>query len=120
MPQINVTLPDGSTKSVAEGSTVLTVAESIGARLAQASIAGKVNGAMVDVNTTVKDGDAVELITDRSPEALGILRHSAAHIMAEAVKDLFPMVQFGIGPAIEDGFYYDFAVEKPFTPEDLE
>jgi len=119
MPEITVSLPDGSTKSVPEGTTVLGVAESIGARLAAASIAGKVNGALVDVSTTVSDGDTVELITEKSPEALDILRHSAAHIMAEAVKDLFPLVQFGIGPAIEDGFYYDFAVETPFTPDDL-
>ena len=119
MPEITVSLPDGSTKSVPEGSTVLGVAETIGARLAQASIAGKINGDLVDVNRTVTDGDAIELITDRSPEALHILRHSAAHVMAEAVKDLFPLTQFGIGPAIEDGFYYDFQVEKPFTPDDL-
>ncbi|NTU71339.1 MAG: threonine--tRNA ligase [Coriobacteriia bacterium] len=116
---MTVTLPDGTAKPVPEGSTVLGVAESIGARLAAASVAGKINGSLVDVNTTVSDGDAIELITDRSPEALEILRHSAAHVMAEAVKELFPMVQFGIGPAIDDGFYYDFAVDKPFTPEDL-
>jgi len=119
MPDIKVSLPDGSEKNVAEGSTVLDVASSIGPRLAQAAIAGKINGALVDVTTVVTGGDAVEIITDKSPEALGILRHSAAHVMAEAVKDLYPLVQFGIGPAIEDGFYYDFAVEKPFTPEDL-
>jgi len=119
MPDISVNLPDGSSKSVPEGTTVLGVAEAIGARLAQASIAGKVNGALVDVNTTMSDGDTLEIITEKSPEALHILRHSAAHIMAEAVKDLFPLVQFGIGPAIEDGFYYDFGVEKPFTPDDL-
>ena len=119
MPDISVNLPDGSTKAVPEGSTVLGVAEAIGPRLAQAAIAGKVNGELRDIDTTIADGDTVELITDKSPEALHILRHSAAHVMAEAVKDLFPMVQFGIGPAIEDGFYYDFAVEKPFTPDDL-
>ena len=119
MPDITVKLPDGSTKSVPEGATVLVVAESIGARLAAASLAGKVNGDLVDLNSTVADGDTIELITDRSPEALHLLRHSAAHVMAEAVKDLFPLAQFGIGPAIEDGFYYDFGVEKSFTPDDL-
>ena len=119
MPEISVNLPDGSAKSLPEGTTVLGVAEAIGPRLALASIAGKVNGTLVDIGTTLVDGDALEIITDKSPEALGILRHSAAHIMAEAVKQLFPMVQFGIGPAIEDGFYYDFGVEKPFTPDDL-
>jgi threonyl-tRNA synthetase len=120
MPDITVNLPDGSTKSVPEGSTVFGVAESIGPRLAQAALAGRVNGELVDVTTTVTDGDTVEIITEKSPEALDLLRHSTAHVMAEAVKDLYPLVQFGIGPAIEDGFYYDFAVEKPFTPEDLE
>jgi threonyl-tRNA synthetase len=119
MPDITVNLPDGSAKPVPEGSTVLGVAEAIGSRLAAAAIAGKRNGQLVDLNTVLAQGDAVEIITDRSPEALEILRHSTAHVMAEAVKDLYPIVQFGIGPAIEDGFYYDFAVEKPFTPEDL-
>ena len=119
MPDITVNLPDGSAKSVPEGSTVLDVASAIGPRLAQAALAGKIDGAQVDLSTPLADGETLEIITDKSPEALHILRHSAAHVMAEAVKDLFPMVQFGIGPAIEDGFYYDFAVEKPFTPDDL-
>ena len=119
MPDITVKLPDGSAKLVPEGATILGVAESIGAGLARAAIAGKIDGQQVDINTTVPDGSAVEIITDKSPEALHILRHSTAHVMAEAVKDLYPMVQFGIGPAIEDGFYYDFGVEKPFQPEDL-
>jgi threonyl-tRNA synthetase len=120
MPDITVNLPDGSTKSVPEGTNVLGLAEAIGPRLAQAAIAGKIDGDQVDVGTTLDEGETVEIITDKSPEALHILRHSAAHVMAEAVKDLFPMVQFGIGPAIEDGFYYDFGVERPFTPDDLE
>lgn len=120
MPEITVKLPDGSEKSVAEGATVLDVAESIGPRLAQAALAGRVNGSLVDVGRVVSDGDEVQIITDRSPEALDILRHSTAHVMAEAVKTLFPMAGFGIGPSIEDGFYYDFAVDRSFTPEDLE
>jgi threonyl-tRNA synthetase len=120
MPDISVNLPDGSSKAVPEGSTVLGVAEAIGPRLALAAIAGKIDGELVDVNTTVADGGSIEIITNKSPEALHILRHSAAHVMAEAVKDLFPMVQFGIGPAIEDGFYYDFEIGRPFTPDDLE
>ncbi len=120
MPEITVTLPDGSEKSVPEGASVRDVAAAIGPRLAQAAIAGKVEGQLVDVDRVVADGDTVEIVTDRSPDALHILRHSAAHVMAEAVKDLFPMAKFGIGPAIEDGFYYDFDVERPFTPDDLE
>jgi len=119
MPDITITLPDGSAKQVPEGATILGVAESIGPRLAQAAIAGKINGDLVDTIHVVADGDAIEIITEKSPEALHILRHSAAHVMAEAVKDLFPMAQFGIGPAIEDGFYYDFEVGRPFTPDDL-
>ncbi|MEI7813745.1 MAG: threonine--tRNA ligase [Coriobacteriia bacterium] len=119
MPDISVNLPDGSAKAVPEGSTVLEVAEAIGPRLALAAIAGKRAGELVDINTTVADGDSIEIITNKSPEALHILRHSTAHVMAEAVKDLFPMAQFGIGPAIEDGFYYDFEIGRAFTPDDL-
>jgi len=119
MPDITVTLPDGSSKAVPEGSSVLDVARAIGARLAQAAIAGKMDGRLVDVSTVVHAGDAIEIVTERSPEALGILRHSAAHVMAEAVLQLFPGARFGIGPSIEDGFYYDFDVDRPFTPEDL-
>jgi threonyl-tRNA synthetase len=119
VPEMTVTLPDGSTKSVPEGSTVLDVASSIGARLAAAAVAGRVDGAEVDVTQVVPDGSSVAIITENSAEGLHVLRHSAAHVMAEAVKDLFPTAQFGIGPAIEDGFYYDFGVERPFTPDDL-
>ncbi len=119
MSQITVTLPDGSEKHVPVGATVRDVADAISPRLAAAAVAGKIDGALVDVDTVVSDGDGVEVVTDRSPEALGILRHSAAHVMAEAVKDLFPTAKFGIGPAIEDGFYYDFDVDTPFSPDDI-
>ncbi|MBN2404636.1 MAG: threonine--tRNA ligase [Coriobacteriia bacterium] len=119
MPDISVKLPDGSERAVPEGATVYDVAAAIGPRLAQAAIAGAVNGKLVDVRTVVSDGDELRIITERDPEALHILRHSAAHIMAEAVKDLFPLARFGIGPSIEDGFYYDFDVDRPFTPDDL-
>jgi threonyl-tRNA synthetase len=119
MADIAVTLPDGSTRSISEGSTVLQLAEGIGPRLAAASVAARVDGRLADVDTVLADGSTVELITESGPEALEILRHSAAHVMAEAVKDLYPAARFGIGPAIEDGFYYDFDVETPFTPEDL-
>jgi threonyl-tRNA synthetase len=119
VPEITVTLPDDSTKSVPEGSSVLDVAGSIGARLAAAAVAGRVNGALVDLDHVVNDGSTVAVVTENSPEGLDILRHSAAHVMAEAVKDLFPTAKFGIGPSIEDGFYYDFDVERPFAPDDL-
>jgi threonyl-tRNA synthetase len=120
MPDISVRLPDGSEKRLSEGSTVLDVAASIGPRLATAALAGKVGGVMVDVFHVVSDGDTVEILTDKSAEALDLLRHSTAHVMAEAVRELFPHARFGIGPSIEDGFYYDFDIGRTFTPEDLE
>jgi len=116
---MNVKLPDGSEKSVPDGSTVLDVAAAIGPRLAAAAVAGTIDGAMVDVGRVVPPGATVSIVTETSPEGLEVLRHSAAHVMAEAVKDLFPTVKFAIGPAIEDGFYYDFDVETPFSPEDI-
>ncbi|MRR13409.1 TGS domain-containing protein, partial [bacterium] len=119
MPEISVTLPDGSSKRVPEGSTVHDVAASIGARLAQAAVAGRIDGRLVDTWTIVPEGSRVEIVTERDPEALDILRHSAAHMMAEAVKELFPLTRFGIGPSIEDGFYYDIEIDRTFTPEDL-
>ena len=119
MPEISVTLPDGSSLAVSEGATVRDVAEKIGARLAAAALAGRVDGRMVDIGATVTDGARVEIITERSPEALELLRHSAAHVMAEAVKQLFPLAKFGIGPAIDEGFYYDIQIDRTFTPDDL-
>lgn len=120
MDKIEVVLPDGSKREVASASTVLDVAADIGSRLAQAALAGKINGKLVDADEPVHDGDVVEIVTDRSPEALDILRHSTAHVMAAAVKMLFPDAQFGIGPSIEDGYYYDFEIGRTFSPEDLE
>lgn len=117
---INVSLPDGSIKQLEDNATVYDLAASIGARLASAALAGKVNGAMVDTSTALSEGDSVEIITDKSPEALDLLRHSTAHLMAEAVADLYPGTKFGIGPSIEDGFYYDFETEHSFTPDDLQ
>ena len=120
MPDIPITLPDGGTLALPEGSTVQDVAAAVGPRLAAAAIAGRVDGKLVDTWRVVPGGASVEILTEKDPAALGILRHSAAHVMAEAVKELFPTAAFGIGPAIEDGFYYDFDVERPFTPEDVE
>ena len=119
MSVISVTLPDGSVRELAQGATVLTLAESIGSRLAKAALAGKVNGKVVDVTTPLADGDAVEIVTDRSPEGLEVLRHSAAHLMAEAIADLWPGTRFGIGPDIEDGFYYDIELDQNLTEDDL-
>jgi threonyl-tRNA synthetase len=120
MADIHVTLPDGSTRALPEGATVADLAASIGAGLAKAAIAGRVDGELVDVTAGLHEGARVEIITEKSPEALEIIRHSASHLMAQAVKELFPAAKVTIGPAIESGFYYDFDVEQPFTPEDLE
>lgn len=120
MSTITITLPDNSNRELQAGATVLDLAASIGAGLAKAALAGKVNGQLVDVSSQLPDGALVEIITEKSPEALEIVRHSASHLMAQAVKELFPQAKVTIGPAIETGFYYDFDMEKPFTPEDLE
>ena len=120
MASINITLPDGSVRELPAGANVFDLAASIGAGLAKAALAGKVNGELVDLSASLSDGAQVEIITEKSPEALNIIRHSASHLMAQAVKELFPQAKVTIGPSIETGFYYDFDVERPFTPEDLE
>jgi threonyl-tRNA synthetase len=120
MSDIAVNLPDGSTRALPQGATVRDLAAAIGAGLAKAAIAGKINGQLVDLTAELADGATVEIITEKSPEALEIIRHSTSHLMAQAVQSLFPEVKVTIGPAIETGFYYDFDVDHPFTPEDLE
>ncbi|MEI6702545.1 MAG: threonine--tRNA ligase [Deltaproteobacteria bacterium] len=120
MASLTITLPDNSSRELQAGATVYDLAAAIGAGLAKAALAGKINGLLVDVSATLTDGARVEIITEKSPEALEIIRHSASHLMAQAVKELFPQAKVTIGPAIETGFYYDFDIEKPFTPEDLE
>jgi threonyl-tRNA synthetase len=120
MSTITITLPDDSTRELSAGATVADLAASIGAGLAKAAIAGRVNGDLVDVTTPLTNGARVEIVTEKSPEALEIIRHSTSHLMAQAVKELFPQAKVTIGPAIESGFYYDFDMDSPFTPEDLE
>jgi threonyl-tRNA synthetase len=120
MDQIKVSLPDGSERSLQQGATIYDLAASIGAGLAKAAIAGKIDGNLVDLNARLSEGNKVEIVTEKSPEALEIVRHSTSHLMAQAVKALFPQAKVTIGPAIETGFYYDFDVDHPFTPEDLE
>ena len=117
---VRVTLPDGGVRDVASGTTVRTVAEGIGAGLARAAVAAKVDGAVWDLDRPIERDVSLAILTDRDPEALEVLRHSAAHVLATAVRDLFPSAGIGFGPPIEDGFYYDFEVPRPFTPEDLE
>jgi len=114
-----ITLPDGSQREFEHPVTVREVAASIGSGLAKAALAGKVDGRLVDTSYRI-DGDThLAIITDRDPEGLEIIRHSTAHLLAHAVKQLFPTAQVTIGPVIENGFYYDFAFERPFTPDDL-
>jgi threonyl-tRNA synthetase len=117
---VRVTLPDGSVRDVPRGTTARAVAEGIGAGLARAAVAAKVNGAVWDLDRPIVRDVALAILTERDPEALEVLRHSAAHVLATAVRDLFPGAGIGFGPPIEDGFYYDFQVPRPFTPEDLE
>jgi threonyl-tRNA synthetase len=116
---MNVQLPDGSLKEVPENATIADVAAAIGRRLAKDAIAGRIDGRTVDVYTPVPDGAKVEIVTPKSEAGLDTIRHSTAHLMAMAVQELFPGTQVTIGPVIENGFYYDFATERPFTEEDL-
>src|SRR5690606_17575686 len=115
-----ITLPDGSQRCFDAPITVLELAESIGPGLAKAALAGRVNGRLVDTSYVIDKDSDVAIVTARDEDGLEILRHSAAHLMANAVQNLFPEAQVTIGPVIENGFYYDFAFERPFTPEDLE
>ena len=117
MPQI--TLPDGSSRQFDAPVSVFDVAADIGPGLAKAALAGKVNGEMVDTSFVMADDSALSIITAKSDEALELIRHDAAHVMAQAVQELFPGTQVTIGPAIDDGFYYDFARETPFSADDL-
>jgi len=117
MPDIR--LPDGSVKRFSQPVTIAEIAGSIGAGLARAALAGKVDGKLVDTGYTVTSDASVSIVTERDPEGVDILRHSTAHLLAHAVKELFPEAQVTIGPVIDNGFYYDFSYKRPFTPEDL-
>ena len=120
MSQITVTLPDGSSREIPAGARVRDVAESISPRLAKAALAGIVDGVLVDLACPLDHDASVRIVTEQSPEALALYRHSTAHLLAAAVTSLFPGVQCGIGPATDEGFFYDFVVPKPFVPEDLD
>ena len=120
MSQITVTLPDGSTRGTPAGAAVAAVAADISPRLAKQALAAIVDGHMVDLSYPLDDDAVVRFVTPGTPEALELYRHSTAHLMAAAVTALFPEAQCGIGPAIDDGFFYDFVVDRPFVPEDLD
>jgi threonyl-tRNA synthetase len=118
--EIRLTLPDGSERAVPSGTTARAIAASIGPRLAQAALAAKLDDEVVELDRPLRRSGRIEILTEKSPGALDVLRHSSAHVLATAVRRLFPDAGIGFGPAIDDGFYYDFDVPRPFTPEDLE
>ena len=119
MSQLNITLPDGSVRHYEAPTTIAQIAADIGAGLAKATVAGKVNGILRDASDPITEDASVQIITPKDPEGVEIIRHSCAHLVGHAVKQLFPSVKMVIGPVIEDGFYYDIFSEKPFTPEDI-
>src|SRR5260370_31668243 len=112
-------LPDGSVKEVPKGATALDVAKSISPRLADAALAGKSNGDLIDLTRPLDRDTDLRILTDRDPEALEVYRHSSAHLLAAAVLELFPETKLGHGPATESGFFYDFYRPNPFTPQNL-
>jgi threonyl-tRNA synthetase len=120
MSQIEITLPDGSKQSVPSGTRPIDIAQSISPRLAEAAIVAKVNGGLYDLTRPLESDAALQILTPKDPESLEVYRHSTAHLLAAAVLELYPETRLGIGPPIENGFYYDFDRAVPFTPEDLE
>ncbi len=120
MESIRVALPDGSEQVVEKGTTPLSVAESIGPRLAKSALVAKLDGQLVDLTTPIEQDTELRILTDRDPEALEVYRHSSAHLLAAAVLELYPETKLGIGPPTEQGFFYDFQRDTPFTPDDLE
>ena len=120
MESIRVALPDGSEQVVEKGATPLSVAESIGPRLAKSALVAKLDGQLVDLTAPIEQDTELRILTDRDPEALEVYRHSSAHLLAAAVLELYPETKLGIGPPTEQGFFYDFQRDTPFTPDDLE
>ncbi|MCA8901973.1 MAG: TGS domain-containing protein, partial [Hyphomonas sp.] len=117
---IKVTLPDGSHREYADGASPMDVAESISKSLAKKALAAKVDGEMWDLVRPLEGDAQVAIVTERDPEGLELIRHDAAHVLAQAVQELYPGTQVTIGPVIDDGFYYDFAREEPFSTDDFE
>src|SRR5918992_3111006 len=116
---LTLELPDGSRRQVPAGTPAAEVVRSIGERLARDAVAVQLNGEVQDLATPIRTGGTFRVLTERDAEALAVLRHSAAHVLATAVRRLRPDAKIGFGPAIDDGFYYDFEVTRPFTPEDV-
>src|SRR3954469_10180738 len=116
----SIKLPDGSIREIPDGSSVQQLAESIGKGLARAAIAGKVDGKVVDLSSKLSGSHEVSILTERDPEALLVLRHSTAHVMAEAIQRIWPNALLAYGPALENGFYYDIALDSPISSSDFE
>src|SRR4051812_17033524 len=116
----SIKLPDGSIRELPDGSSVQQLAESIGKGLARAAIAGKVDGKVVDLSSKLSGSHEVSIITERDPEALYVLRHSTAHVMAEAIQRIWPNALLAYGPALNNGFYYDIALDQPISSSDFE
>jgi len=114
-----ISLPDGSQRQFDQPVSVMAIAQDIGPGLARAMVAGEVDGQLVDASHVVEADASVAIVTLKDPKGLEVIRHSTAHLLAQAVKQLYPAAQVTIGPVIDDGFYYDFAFERAFTPEDL-
>src|SRR5688572_27135096 len=119
MSEISLTFPDGAKRAVAPGTTGLDVAKSISPSLAKRTVAMSLDGKLADLKAPINDDAAIKFLTRDDPETLELIRHDAAHVMAQAVQELYPGTQVTIGPVIENGFYYDFARDDPFTPDDL-
>src|SRR3954453_1322304 len=120
MSNIQITLPDGSKQSVAAETRPIDIARSISPRLADAALVAKVNGDLFDLTRPIEKDATLQILTNKDPEALYVYRHSTAHLLAAAVLELYPETKLGIGPPIDNGFYYDFDRATPFTPDDLE
>ncbi|HJW99331.1 MAG TPA: TGS domain-containing protein, partial [Terriglobales bacterium] len=117
---VKITLPDGSSRELPRGSTAYELAKSISPRLADAALAAKVNGKVIDLSRPLEEDAEVRILTEKDPESLEVFRHSSAHVLATAVTELFPETKLGHGPPTDSGFFYDFYRPTPFTPEDLQ
>src|SRR5271154_148344 len=120
MDTIQITLPDGATREVPKGTTAADIAKQISPRLAKEALVARTNGDLIDLSRPLDHDTKLSILTSKDPEAVQVFRHSAAHLLAAAVLELFPNVKLGIGPPTENGFFYEFVRDEPFTPEDLE
>src|SRR6202789_3339691 len=120
MDTVQITLPDGATREVPHGTTAAQIAHQISPRLAKEALVARADGELVDLSQPLEHDAKISILTTKDPDAVQVFRHSAAHLLAAAVMELYPNVKLGIGPPIDTGFFYEFVREQPFTPEDLE